>query len=308
MAEALGLAASIIAIVQLADRITSVCEFFIESIEGYPRDLQLILVETSSVRVLFQNLKFVREHDPEASVFLDKMTQTSAACLESVTQLEKLVPSSLLSKGNNKRKRKKTDLVLASLAWPLRERKVRSLLKDIASHKATISNIFCAEIMQDVKNIIRTLNSVSDRLTNAERNEICKWLQHINPSPNHNSAHTLYAAGTGDWMFCTSEWKDWASIRSRCLWVHGIPGAGKTVLASHLIEKINQLDTCDAEGDMPVATVYYYCYHARDQDETAPFLRWIISQLCRNSKKVPGKVHQLYSLSIEQRSQICSLH
>jgi hypothetical protein len=51
MAEVIGLAASIIAVVQLADRITSVCKSLIETVKDYPRDLRLIFVEIGPLRL-----------------------------------------------------------------------------------------------------------------------------------------------------------------------------------------------------------------------------------------------------------------
>ena len=42
------------------------------------------------------------------------------------------------------------------------------------------------------------------------------------------------------------------------------------------------------------ACVYYYCYFGHSQDETTPFLRWILLELCRQLGRVPLVVHELY--------------
>ena len=90
----------------------------------------------------------------------------------------------------------------------------------------------------------------------------------------------------------SSEWTRWLDTRDRCLWVHGIPGAGKTVLMSHAIQRIAQ-----HLGDLhngKRTLVYYYCYHGHHQDEAVPLLRWVVSQLCRQSDFVPRSVHKMY--------------
>jgi hypothetical protein len=80
------------------------------------------------------------------------------------------------------------------------------------------------------------------------------------------------------------------------LWIHGIPGAGKTILAAYIIEKT--LSICKAE-DKRTTCVYYYCYHGHNQDESVPFLRWLISQLLREADIVPTLAWKAYTRSLE---------
>ena len=126
----------------------------------------------------------------------------------------------------------------------------------------------------------------------SQRQDIYKWLQDTDPSPLHHQAQKRYEDGTGNWVMRSSEWARWLDTSHRCLWVHGIPGAGKTVLMSHVIERIKQHLGHPHTGKR--ALVYYYCYYGHQQDETVPFLRWIITQLCRQSDFVPRSVHKMY--------------
>ena len=119
-----------------------------------------------------------------------------------------------------------------------------------------------------------------------------RWLYHTDPSPNHHRAQKDYEPETGDWFLRLPEWRKWLEAENRCLWVHGIPGAGKTVLLSHLIEHIKK--TCDQAPTRETTYVYYYCYFAHNQDETKPFLRWVIGRLCRAAEHVPTIINQLY--------------
>lgn len=76
-------------------------------------------------------------------------------------------------------------------------------------------------------------------------------------------------------MFQTPEWDSWINFRNRALWLNGIPGAGKTVLASHIIEAIR--DMCKSAKRQICS--YYYCYHGHNQDEAEPFLRSLVGEL-----------------------------
>jgi Cdc6-like AAA superfamily ATPase len=106
------------------------------------------------------------------------------------------------------------------------------------------------------------------------------------PSSNYNSACQLHEDHTGQWLINSPEYADWKTGSSRFLWLYGIPGAGKTILHSYIAEDVRNL--CEqTEGS---ACAFYYCYFARNQDETNHFLRWIIHELCRSIGGIPQVV------------------
>jgi len=128
---------------------------------------------------------------------------------------------------------------------------------------------------------------------------VCTWLEITNPSSNHNNAWRLHEDHTGLWMIESQEWQEWLEGKMKFMWIHGIPGAGKTVLASFLIEETKKACAVRISGDVPnkpVVCVYYYCYFARNQDEAAPFLGWLIGQLCRQCRLIPSEIDRLYQL------------
>ena len=100
-------------------------------------------------------------------------------------------------------------------------------------------------------------------------------------------------------MLRTPEWASWLNATERCLWIHGIPGAGKTVLMSYLIEQIKQ--HCKVSPRGKCSYVYYYFYFGHYKDETAPFLRWLINLLCRQADSVPKHLYQLYKRGSEPK-------
>ncbi len=143
MAETLALAASIIAVVQLADRIAAVCKFFIESTQDYPRELRLIYVETSSLKVIFEGLSFLDQRNPADWTTLKALQGDNGLlerCKDAVTELDKLFPPLPSSTGSKRKRGKKETLraVLTSLAWPLKADKANRLMDEIMRYKSTI--------------------------------------------------------------------------------------------------------------------------------------------------------------------------
>lgn len=129
-------------------------------------------------------------------------------------------------------------------------------------------------------------------ISDTERREICSWLERTNPSSLHNAALHKHEPHTSAWLQRSSEWQKWISSTSsdRLLWVYGIPGAGKTVLASFAIEELKR--HCD-DIAVDCACAYYYCHYSHNQDEALPFLSWTISQLCRQVEQMPHQLKRL---------------
>ncbi len=113
-------------------------------------------------------------------------------------------------------------------------------------------------------------------------------MEHTNPSEVHNRSRHLYEEHTGNWVLRSTEWADFVEGRHRSLWIHGIPGAGKTILCSNLIERLRD------KQDSQTGWAYYYCYFGRNQDETGPMLRWITAQLCNQASYIPKELAQAY--------------
>jgi hypothetical protein len=124
------------------------------------------------------------------------------------------------------------------------------------------------------------------------RDSICKWLVINDPSSNHNRAWGLHEPHTGNWVTHSPDYENWLRGATSFLWLHGIPGSGKTVLASFIIENVKEF--CKKAIQINTGWAYYYFYFSREQDEAPHFLRWTINQLCRQSNHIPTEAHDLY--------------
>ena len=63
--DGLSITASVVAFVQLADRIITLCKFYIESVKGASHSLRLILIEISSLRCTMESLRYLLSIDPK---------------------------------------------------------------------------------------------------------------------------------------------------------------------------------------------------------------------------------------------------
>ena len=142
MAE-IAAAASVIAIIQITDRVVGLCKFYIETAKDVASDLRLILLEVSTLKTIFENLDFLMTHNCGVSTAVSTLSGKDGAiegCRRSITELEKLFPSDWKQDaGQNTSKKQRVKATWAALAWPLKEKKARKLLDEIMRYKTTIT-------------------------------------------------------------------------------------------------------------------------------------------------------------------------
>ena len=83
-----------------------------------------------------------------------------------------------------------------------------------------------------------------------------RWLSPLNYSAKQNKLRKLRHMNTCDWLKRDPSIQSWmASGSSKSLLLHGIPGCGKSVLTSYLIDILN-------EDGQENTVIYFYCDHS----------------------------------------------
>lgn len=146
MAEAIALGASIIAVIQISDRIIGLTKDYIDGVQDAPRDLHIIRIETSTLKAVFESLKFVHNSGNAISENLQNLARQDGAvagCRRVVSNLEKLIDTEVDTAMRGKRQ--KIQATLSNLAWPLKESKAKKLLEEMAKYKTTITLALSSE-------------------------------------------------------------------------------------------------------------------------------------------------------------------
>ncbi|KAJ7154132.1 hypothetical protein C8R46DRAFT_837734, partial [Mycena filopes] len=73
-----------------------------------------------------------------------------------------------------------------------------------------------------------------------KRTKIIEWLSPINFFKQHQDISITCQEGTGTWFLKHPQFRKWKEGLGKTLWCHGIPGAGKTVLASLVVDHLSQ--------------------------------------------------------------------
>ncbi|GLA04085.1 hypothetical protein AnigIFM60653_004123 [Aspergillus niger] len=122
------------------------------------------------------------------------------------------------------------------------------------------------------------------------RHRILSWLAPSAQQAEQVDAFSKHRPGTGQWFLHSEQFSLWLDGKQQTLFCPGIPGAGKTILASIVIDHLQR----EISRETPVA--YLYCSYDQRQIQTASnrlsiVLRQILEQL---SGPVPASVRSLY--------------
>ncbi|KAH7136380.1 hypothetical protein EDB81DRAFT_762066 [Dactylonectria macrodidyma] len=299
--EALGLVSSVIAVIQMTDLVIDICKHYIGAVKGAPGDLSLILIEASALKGLLDPLKTLLQ-SPRSCPSSDSLTAPVEECRRVISELGVLIGCDGKSngQGGRKKKTKKMTLCLDSLAWPLKQSKAMKLLNELATHKATISLSLQTSMAVSVRGVVKDVGELKDSVsgkafTIAGVYIVLTLVGNIAAERDKRLSSTRNTPLTG-FRPLSSGLTGSLEAPRQLLWVYGIPGAGKTVLASSVIERLKSRCSHPGTGERH-GYAYYYCYHARtNQNDVESFLGWMTSQLCRQADFLPPEIKETYSL------------
>jgi hypothetical protein len=141
--DPLSIAASVFAIIQIADRVATICKSYIDAVADCPKELRIIFIETKSLTIVCQGLQFLKQDNAEDKAIITQLAGSDGPieeCEKIVKELESLLPAPTLPANTNREARmQKLNSALDALAWARRSGKAQSLLEDVVRLKTTMT-------------------------------------------------------------------------------------------------------------------------------------------------------------------------
>ncbi|OAQ67814.1 nacht and ankyrin domain-containing protein [Pochonia chlamydosporia 170] len=134
-----------------------------------------------------------------------------------------------------------------------------------------------------------THNTVQQLETSCHYQELEHWLSPPNPSTNYNTAIKLRHEGSCQWLLNSERYRDWKQKgESTFLWLYGIPGCGKTVLASTVIHELQR--------DESARTILYFYFDFSDVNKQSfeKSLHSLVVQLYHKNENARVHLDALY--------------
>ncbi|KAJ7088301.1 hypothetical protein C8R44DRAFT_861679 [Mycena epipterygia] len=318
MADVVGLVASVL---QLLDTVSKARDY-IQDFRNAPKDQQDLLLEITHLRPLLQQVG--KRIQGDSSAWADALQEFKGPLTRLNTIMEELAKN-LTPNGTSKAAGRR-------LAWPLWGKKdveeglrtierLKTLLNswvgvDIASaveeaaeeqrlaHQYTIRSLkhsareneqALSHVSQSVRDAARKQEWYHD---SAERDQIIEWYSPLNFFLRQADIFNNRQPGTGQWLLEHDLFKKWKSGTNNKIWCRGMPGAGKTVLVSIIVDNLRtQLEA----HNIGVAVIYLN-HKETDAHSPSNLLASLWRQLVLR-KPIGSNVHELYEKHREPRTR-----
>lgn len=145
-----------------------------------------------------------------------------------------------------------------------------------------------AHLSKGVKQGVNRLVSVYHDRRNIE---ILDWLAPLDYSTQQSDYLRRRQEGTGEWLLNSDEFQMWVKDESQMLFCPGMPGAGKTVLTSVVVDHLDSR----FQGDSKTGIAYFFFDYKRQDEHTIDaLLASLLRQLTACQSSLPETVHELY--------------
>ncbi|EUC45214.1 hypothetical protein COCMIDRAFT_36994 [Bipolaris oryzae ATCC 44560] len=119
-----------------------------------------------------------------------------------------------------------------------------------------------------------------------------EWLSAPDTSINYLEALKQRQHNTGQWLLDGARYETWKLESASCIWLYGIPGCGKTILISTILEDIFLY--CDKHLGYALA-FFYFDFNDIQKQDAERMLRSVVVQLLEESAEIPLSLDALFS-------------
>lgn len=142
---------------------------------------------------------------------------------------------------------------------------------------------------------------ISDR--DKETRQILNWLAPVNYGSTQSDTIRRRADGTGRWFLESEQYQAWLQTPCQTLFCPGIPGAGKTVLVSIVIEDLRK----QFHNEPSVGIAYIYFNFRQTNTQTFEhILGSILKQLTQGCTSVSADIQEPYTKHKSEGTQLSS--
>ncbi|KAK4191238.1 hypothetical protein QBC35DRAFT_538128 [Podospora australis] len=149
-------------------------------------------------------------------------------------------------------------------------------------------------VRDDVVNTKENAKALRSRSDEQEDDRILNWIAPEDHSLQQSDHIRRREHGTGQWLLESDHFKAWLGRDNDTLFCRGVPGAGKTILTSAVVDRLLKLQTDSNKGNMGVAYVYCSLLH-RNTQTAEKLLCILLKHLSRGLPALPSEVREMYA-------------
>ncbi|KAI9838332.1 MAG: hypothetical protein M1819_005600 [Sarea resinae] len=267
MADPLSLLGTLIAVCQ----VTPVIVQYLRDIKHVSSESKKLLLEIKSASGVIRILRDIEEEAGPEDRWAAPV-QTLKGSVEEYQLLLKRVESKLALTARGPKK------IGKAVVWPFQKKEIGEILGAMERYKTTFLSSLqhvqielskditenMMSIKQDSHQTRKAVATLIDNNNDRVFKDLMFWLSPLNFQIKQRDIYSKHHEGTDRWIFQETLFQEWEKGSERVLWCPGILGAGKTVMASVIV---NYLTTKYQSDKVGIACIY--CNHKERDEQTA---------------------------------------
>lgn len=314
MADPLSVAASIAGLLSLADSAFRGVFRYSKAVSNAQDGIKALNTELRSVASVLHGVKLLAETmETDTQRFSQLRLEHVNSCRSILDEILRRIDR--FESGSKSTSR--VERAIQSLKWPFSKSRTSEMVTELSHQKSTLQLALQASTMEDLMLCLSNMKVIGDKVDqiherveslevltrihiDGERTSILDFFMIDDPSPNLRTSWDLRQPLTGMWLTESPRFRQWLTEPRSKIWLSGIPGAGKTVLAGAVIrEALGRLET-----EPNVGVAFFFCdYKKKTSWEICNILRALAAQLGRQSDSA-FEVLKQYHGKIQPRSGV----
>lgn len=296
--DGLSAALSIIALVQITTKLISICWEY-KGLKNASSDAKQLINQLEGLKLLLVKINELLEDD-ESQDNLHHGALADWAGSERLeefhTSLQRLVEKLQPSQG--------IKAVKNVIMFPLQRGDLESALEEIERMKSTINLALTVDQTRQL-GVIETgmahLRLGQETEENRRRlKAIQEWLAAPDVSTNQAHKQGERQGDSGKWFLRLEVFTQWLLRNNSLLWIHGIPGSGKSVLCSTVVRHVMEDPSDKIEK---IAMYFYFDVSEESKRSTENMIRALISQMvCRKMNN--ATLNEIYDACQDKRRTV----
>ncbi|KAF6222560.1 hypothetical protein HO133_000605 [Letharia lupina] len=312
MADPLSVSASISGLITLADIVFRRTYKYVKAVKKAPKEISALSAEIGALYGILSNLQLVSRQLEDETFESTTRVHHIHSCYQTLEHVKSILDRDDTSSLGGQR----LETLKRKLRWPFTSSEVKDLITEIERHKTTLGlalNVDCMsgllkalsrqdqflDTIEGMRTELKERHEAETRIAiNNERQEILKSFAKVDSRSNHDMSRKLRSPGTGLWLTEGQEFRQWWETKNGRLWFYGIPGAGKTVLASSVIEEALRMSSPS------IAVAFFYCdYKDSAKQDLSNILGSLAQQFAKQDEESFAKLRQFYETHNPEHQQ-----
>lgn len=311
--DPLSLAASVAGLVSLADLVFRSATKYWKEVKDSRKDVDELLSEVKGVSILLHDLSLVAfslEIDPSQDGGPSECSShLKLHHLHECQQLLRQLEQSLNDAKKKFNSPSSLNRLQSRLKWPFSSGEMSQMVQSIHRHKQAINIALTADsvaqlkvslsLQEDTSARVKDIQTTTKRILEIQtrivldkkKRRVLEFFTKCDPQSEFEMSKSLRHPLTGLWLTEGADFEEWFSTQKSRIWLTGIPGAGKSVLAGAIITEC----LTRTQATPGVAVAYFFCtYRDKNTHKPSNIMSSIAVQLARQDETAYQVLEQAY--------------